>query len=32
VDYPTGTRTVKDSGYWYSEVIATNGASLHRYE
>ena len=28
VDYPTGTRTVKDSGEWYAEVIRTNGASI----
>jgi len=32
VDYPTGTRTIKDSGYWYRKVIDTNGASLHDYE
>jgi len=28
VDYPTGTRTMKDSARWYSEVIAQNGANL----
>ncbi len=25
VDYPTGERTVKDSGRWYHDVIARNG-------
>jgi beta-glucosidase len=29
VDYPTQRRIPKDSAYWYREVIATNGASLH---
>lgn len=29
VDYPTQKRTLKDSAYWYSEVIKTNGKSLH---
>jgi len=29
VDYQTQRRTPKDSAYWYSEVIKTNGASLH---
>jgi beta-glucosidase len=28
-DYTTGTRTPKDSSYWYADVIRTNGASLH---
>ncbi len=28
VDYPTGKRILKDSAYWYSQVIATNGKSL----
>lgn len=28
VDYETGERTVKDSGYWYREVIRHNGANL----
>lgn len=28
VDYRTLERTLKDSAYWYSEVIATNGANL----
>jgi beta-glucosidase len=28
VDYETLQRTVKDSGHWYAEVIATNGAVL----
>lgn len=29
VDYPTGTRTPKDSAKWYAKVIKTNGAALH---
>jgi len=29
VDYPTQKRTLKDSAFWYKDVIATNGASLH---
>ncbi|MBN2470804.1 MAG: family 1 glycosylhydrolase, partial [Anaerolineae bacterium] len=28
VDYETGRRTLKDSAYWYSNVIKSNGASL----
>ena len=28
VDYPTQKRTIKDSGYWYKEVMETNGANL----
>ncbi len=28
IDYETLKRTVKDSGHWYSEVIATNGTVL----
>ena len=28
VDYPTGERTLKDSAYFYSEVIKTNGENL----
>ena len=28
VDYKTQKRTLKDSAYWYKEVIATNGAGL----
>jgi beta-glucosidase len=28
VDYPTQKRILKDSAYWYKEVIATNGATL----
>jgi beta-glucosidase len=28
VDYQTLRRTVKDSGHWYAEVIATNGGIL----
>ena len=29
MDYETGTRTIKDSGYWYQKVIETNGQHLH---
>ncbi len=29
VDFQTLKRTIKDSGFWYRDVIATNGASLH---
>ena len=29
VDYRTQQRIIKDSGYWYKEVMATNGDSLH---
>jgi beta-glucosidase len=32
VDYTTQERIVKDSGWWYQKVIATNGEELHRYE
>jgi beta-glucosidase len=28
VDYPTGTRTLKDSAHWYRAVIESNGACL----
>lgn len=28
VDYQTQKRTIKDSGYWYKEVIETNGENL----
>jgi beta-glucosidase len=28
VDYPTQQRIIKDSGYWYRDVIASNGAVL----
>lgn len=28
VDYRTQKRTIKDSGYWYSRVISSNGAVL----
>ena len=28
VDYPTGERTLKDSAYFYAEVIKTNGENL----
>ena len=28
VDYRTQKRTLKDSAYWYKEVIASNGANL----
>ncbi len=30
VDYGTGERTLKDSAYWYKEVIKTNGASIKK--
>jgi beta-glucosidase len=30
VDFPTGTRTPKDSARWYRRVIESNGAELHR--
>jgi beta-glucosidase len=29
VDFQTLERTIKDSGFWYRDVIASNGASLH---
>ncbi len=29
VDYPTQTRILKDSAYWYQRVIASNGAILN---
>jgi len=29
VDYPSGTRTLKDSARWYAQVIRTHGAALH---
>jgi beta-glucosidase len=29
VDYATQKRTLKDSAYWYRDVIATNGAALY---
>ncbi|MFC1948533.1 family 1 glycosylhydrolase, partial [Chloroflexota bacterium] len=28
VDYGTGKRTLKDSAYWYRDVIASNGESI----
>src|SRR5258708_1299492 len=28
VDYPTQQRIIKDSGYWYRDLIATNGSNL----
>ncbi len=28
IDYPTGKRTLKDSAYWYKDVIASNGNTL----
>ena len=28
VDFPTGKRIIKDSGYWYKDVIASNGENL----
>jgi beta-glucosidase len=30
VDYRTQVRTLKDSAYWYRDVIRSNGAALHR--
>ena len=32
VDYETGKRTIKDSGYWYRAVIDSNGQNLHNFE
>lgn len=29
VDYPTGRRVLKDSAYWYRDVIASNGATFN---
>ncbi len=29
VDYETQRRVIKDSGYWYRDLIASNGALLH---
>ncbi len=29
IDYPTGTRTPKDSAHWYSDVISSNGESIN---
>jgi beta-glucosidase len=29
VDFPTGQRTLKDSAFWYRDVIASNGGALH---
>ena len=29
IDYQTQKRTLKDSAYWYGEVIATNGQKIH---
>ena len=31
VDFATQLRTIKDSGYWYRELIRTNGASLNKH-
>jgi beta-glucosidase len=28
VDYPTGRRVLKDSAYWYRDVIASNGTII----
>jgi beta-glucosidase len=28
VDFDTQKRTIKDSGYWYKDVIANNGADV----
>jgi len=30
VDYPTGKRTLKDSAYWYADVIRSNGENIPR--
>jgi beta-glucosidase len=30
VDFPTQKRILKDSAYWYKEVIASNGANLDK--
>ena len=30
VDYPSGKRILKDSAYWYRDVIASNGNTLHK--
>ena len=30
VDFPSGTRTPKDSARWYRRVIESNGRELHR--
>ena len=30
VDFATQKRTIKDSGYWYRDVMKTNGESLHQ--
>lgn len=32
IDYPTQTRTLKDSAYYYRDVIATNGKILYEEE
>ena len=32
IDYETGERTIKDSGYWYKELIASNGTILSAVE
>lgn len=32
VNYATQQRTLKDSAYWYRNVIRTNGASLHQFD
>lgn len=29
VDFPSGKRILKDSAYWYRDVIASNGKNLH---
>ena len=28
VDFDTQKRTIKDSGYWYADVIKTNGSNI----
>jgi beta-glucosidase len=32
IDYQTGKRTIKDSGYWYRDLIHSNGAILSEAE
>lgn len=32
VDYRTQVRTMKDSAYWYAEVIRENGANIHSWQ
>ena len=32
VDFPTGKHTLKDSAYWYKEVISSNGNNMMRIQ